>query len=128
MASQGKKEILRNSARINLEIQAAVSITPPGKRFSEMVSVSIKSLGGGGIMIISPILLREGSLVKTTLFFQSSEISFMAEVVWTDKKSGKKEQKEFRMGLKFRSISDNDLLYIQNFVLKQLQISPQPAI
>jgi c-di-GMP-binding flagellar brake protein YcgR len=126
MATPGKKEILRKSARIKLEILAVISLTPPGKKNSEMISVSIKSLSVGGIMIVTPTPLQEGLLVEMTLFFQPSPISFMASVVWTDQ-TVEKNQKKFECGLKFRSISDDDILYIQNFIYKQLQLNPNSA-
>ena len=119
MDTPKKKNILRKSARISLELHAAISLTPPGKKNSEIISVSIRSLSVGGIMIVSPTPLQEGLLVEMTLFFNSGPIFFMASVVWTEQAYENKLNK-FQCGLKFRSISDDDLLYIQNFIYRQL--------
>jgi c-di-GMP-binding flagellar brake protein YcgR len=125
MVSLEKENNIRKSPRINLDLRAAISTNSTGKRHSEVISASIKTLGSGGLMIDSPIPLKEGELVEMTLFFQSTAISFISSVVWKQQMD-KKKQKTFRCGLTFRSISDEDLMTIKNFVHKQLQISQVP--
>jgi hypothetical protein len=126
MADQGKREYERKHSRTNLDLPGAVSIASTGEKKDKPVSIIIKTLGGGGILMISPTPLQEGTLVNITAFFKYLPITFMAEVVWT-KSHVEGKQKQFRLGLKFRSILDNDLLYIQQLIDKQLQIPPPSA-
>ncbi|MBI3352651.1 MAG: PilZ domain-containing protein [Nitrospirae bacterium] len=126
MAPQGTLEFVRKYPRINLELLAEFSVTAPAEEGSKKESALIKTLGGGGLMFVSPTPLEEGTIVDMNVFFEFSTIPFQAEVVWTEINVERK-QKEFRCGLKFRSISDDDLLYIQHFLHKQLQINPSSA-
>lgn len=125
MTPQGTLEFVRKHPRVNLELQAEFSVTTPGEANPKKESVLIKTLGGGGIMFVSPMSLQEGSIVDMKVYFEFSSIPFQAEVVWTELQVERK-QKEFRCGLKFRSILDDDLLYIQYFLHKQLQTNRIP--
>jgi len=69
-------------------------------------------------MIASPTAMEEGLLVEMTVLFQFNPIPFIAEVAWSEC-FFKTKQKEIRCGLRFRSILDVDLLYIQHFLYKQ---------
>ena len=126
MSPQGTLEFVRKHARINLELLAIFSVAGPNEKSSKKESVLIRTLGGGGVMFLSPIPLKEGTLVDMTAFFEFSAIPFLAEVVWTEMNVERK-QKEFRCGLKFRSIGDDDLLFIHHFLHKQLSINPASA-
>jgi hypothetical protein len=127
MAPQGTLEFVRKHPRINLELLATFSVAASTEEDSKEESALIKTLGGGGVMFVSPTPLEEGTIVDMKVFFEFSTIPFQAEVVWTEINVERK-QKEFRCGLKFRSISDDDLLYIQHFLHKQLQINPDSAV
>ncbi len=126
MAPQGTLEFVRKHPRINLELLATFSVAASTEDASKKESALIKTLGGGGVMFVSPTPLEEGTIVDMKVFFEFSTVPFQAEVVWTEINVERK-QKEFRCGLKFRSISDDDLLYIQHFLHKQLQINPSSA-
>jgi hypothetical protein len=126
MAPQGTLEFVRKYPRIYLELLAKFSVADPAEEGSKKESVLIKTLGGGGVMFVSPTPLEEGTIVDMNVFFEFSVIAFQAEVVWTEINVERK-QKEFRCGLKFRSISDDDLLFIQHVLHKQLQINPSSA-
>jgi len=127
MTPHGTLEFVRKHPRINLELLAEFSVSDPDQKEGvKKESVLIKTLGGGGVMFTSPVPLPEGALVNMKVFFEFSAIPFQAEVVWTELQVERK-QNEFRCGLKFRSILDDDLLYIQHFLHKQLQTNPDSA-
>jgi hypothetical protein len=126
MAPQGTLKFVRRYTRINVELIAAFSMAAPTEEAPRNKSVLIKNLGVGGIMFLSPICLKEGMLVEMTVCLDFSVIPFTAEVAWIEIKV-EREEKGFRCGLKFRSISDDDLSYIHDFLHKQLQINPNSA-
>ena len=126
MSPAGTIEFTRKHPRIRIELRAEFVISDCEKESSQRESAVIKILGGGGVMLISPEPLSEGTLVDMKVYFECAEMTFKAEVVWTELQL-ERNQKEFRCGLKFHAIADDDLLYIQHVVHRQLRTDPGSA-
>lgn len=89
----------RKFPRINLEMNGDCRILMPEKD-QERYPSHIKTLGGGGLMLISPLLLSEGTPLQVRIFHPAGPITLNACVVWAET-LGKDEGTGFKVGLKF---------------------------
>jgi len=78
-------------------------------------SHNIKSLGGGGLMFISPVPLNIGTRLEMTIFNFMVQINFIAEVIWTRKVTEPKPS-QFQYGVIFSEISDENLVEISRIL------------
>jgi c-di-GMP-binding flagellar brake protein YcgR len=115
----------RRSPRIAAELPADFRILLPNKDL-ERYSLKIKTLSGGGLSFLSPLLLSVGTQIEMMLYDLTVQIIFTAEVTWIDNVLDSKT-KAFRCGLKFTHISDEDLARIYRIVTNSLGISFPPA-
>ena|ERR1700693_3302428 len=89
----------RKFPRINLEMEGDFRILMLEKD-QECHSGHIKTLGGGGLMLIAPLLLSEGTPLQVRIFHPAEPIMLNALVVWA-KGLGENEGSGFKTGLKF---------------------------
>lgn len=111
----------RAHPRANLELQAdfrIVSSEQPADQ--ERQKTKTRTLGGGGLMFISPVPLSLGSRLDMRLFYMTFILEFVAEVVWIEQLVGN-ETGEFKCGLQYVDISDGDLAYI-HYILYSNQL------
>ncbi|MBI1824610.1 MAG: PilZ domain-containing protein [Nitrospirae bacterium] len=102
----------RAHPRANLELQAdfriLLSDTPTE---DQRQKAKTETLGGGGLMFVSPIQLSLGNRLEMRLFYMTFVLEFVAEVVWIEQLVGN-ETEEFKCGLRYVDIADGDLAYI----------------
>ena len=124
MNPQGTLEFIRRDPRIRVELFADYCvIDSPSDNGVAKESTIVKTLGGGGVMFLSPVHLPKGTHVEMKVFFDIMAITFEAEVVWTELQL-ERNQKEFPCGLSFSRIADDDLFYIQYMVNQKLHSNP----
>ncbi|MHB8482709.1 MAG: PilZ domain-containing protein [Nitrospiria bacterium] len=104
----------RRYPRVNLNLKADFRILHPGKT-KDRVELNTTSLGGGGLMIRSPVQLQKGTRVEMRLFHYAHVIEFVAEVAWTEKRIGTKTA-SFKCGLEYVKISQDGLLDIHHIL------------
>jgi hypothetical protein len=115
---QGSFIFTKRSPRVIAELPADFRILMPNND-REQYSLKIKTLSGGGISFLSPVLLTVGTEIEMTLYKVTVPITFTAEVTWTEK-LGDFQVERFKCGLKFTQISDEDLANIYQIVVSYL--------
>ena len=115
---QGSFIFTKRSPRVIAELPADFRILIPNNDM-DRYSLKIKSLSGGGISFLSPVLLTVGTEIEMTLYKVTVPITFTAEVTWTEK-LGDFQTERFKYGLKFTQISDEDLANIYQIVASYL--------
>ena len=114
MSLSGSIEYDRRYPRVNLELKADFRILLPQNE-KDRFELQTKSLGGGGLMFLSPVKLSSGTRVEIRLFYYAHVIQFIAEVVWTEQLVGT-ETADFKCGLEYVKISQDDLLNIHQIL------------
>jgi len=109
----------RRSPRVIAELPADFQILSPNEDI-ERYSLNIKSLSGGGLSFLSPVPLPIGTEIEMTVNDLTGQITFNAEVTWTEK-VGDFQNRKFKCGLKFTHISDEDLSKIYHIVTGNLE-------
>ena len=89
----------RKFPRVDLEMKGDFQILMPD-RDRDHHSGRIKTLGGGGMMMISPLPLSEGTPLQVTILLPPDPITLNARVVWAEP-AGKEAGSGFKVGLKF---------------------------
>jgi c-di-GMP-binding flagellar brake protein YcgR len=120
----GLQDFKRRYPRVKLPLPADFRILLPNKDI-EQYSLNIKSLSYGGLSFISPVPLKVGTPVEMTIFNFMDQITFSAEVTWT-KKVPESQTPNFKCGLKFAQISDENLVKIYHIVNSYLA-NPNPS-
>jgi len=116
----------RAHPRANLELQADFRILLPEKPSEqERRKTRTQTLGGGGLMFISPVPLSLGTKLEMRLFYMTFILEFVAEVVWLEQLVGN-ETEEFKCGLHYVDISDGDLAYIHYILYSNQQFNLLP--
>jgi len=85
----------------------------------EMFSSEIKTLGKGGLMLVSSIPLSVDTHLKVRLLDGNHSITFLSKVVWTNPVE-KKDSSGFNVGLQFDPPQQVSLLEI-DFLLQSEQ-------
>jgi hypothetical protein len=102
----------RAHPRANLELQADFRILLPDHPTEESrQKAKTETVGGGGLMFVSPVVLSLGTRLEMRLFYMTFVLEFIAEVVWIEQLVGN-ETDEFKCGLRYVDIADGDLAYI----------------
>ena len=113
----------RRYPRVNLKLKANFRILQPEKE-KDRVELNTVSLGGGGLMIQSPVHLQTGTRVEMRLFHYAHVIEFVAEVTWTKKQVGAKTA-HFKCGLEYVKISQDSLLDIHHILETHQYLKPE---
>lgn len=78
-----------------------------------------RAIGGGGLMLLLPVAVETGSVMRLNIHFPGHvNIYCAARVVWTELLTGL-ECSEFKTGVKFEEISEHDLKVLRNFIKEQ---------
>jgi hypothetical protein len=102
----------RAHPRANLELQADFRILLPDQPAEESRrKARTETVGGGGLMFVSPVALSLGTRLEMRLFYMTFVLEFVAEVVWIEQLVGN-ETDDFKCGLRYVDIADGDLAYI----------------
>jgi Tfp pilus assembly protein PilZ len=86
----------------------------------ERHSSRIKTLGGGGVMILSTAPLSVGTRLLIRLFHYPNIITVNSKVVWAEPREANKLD-GFRVGLQFSPPTQSSLLHIE-FLLMELAV------
>ena len=81
-------------------------------------SLSTRSgtIGGGGLMLYLPMPVATGTVMKLNIYLPDQvKIPCTARVVWTELLTGL-EKNDFKAGVEFQQISENDLGVLRNFI------------
>jgi hypothetical protein len=118
VAKTESKNWTRKFPRIDLDLKGEFWILEEvnGK---EMFSTEIKTVGKGGLMLVSSIPLAVDTHLKVRLFDGNHGITFLSKVVWT-KPVGKNEASGFNIGLQFDPTQQVSLVEI-DFLLQTEQ-------
>ena len=121
------KAYYRKYPRVNMELGADFKVVFPSEnRAQEKLTTMVETLGGGGLMFVSPIPLSPGIQIDMRLYYDTRVIPIVAEVVWTEPEA-ETENNRFRCGLEFTFISRDDLLHIHDILFKQLNQGNPPS-
>ena len=104
----------RKHTRINLDLQAFFQILVKGKD-EKRIPLTIKTIGRGGLMFISPIPLSIGKELLMRVHYYSRIIDFTAKGVWLEKVE-KNKHSLFRSGATFTEISDENRVQIDHIL------------
>lgn len=75
-------------------------------------------------MFISSVPLSKGDLIEVTVIYLNLEISFSAKVVWTEELFSP-EDFEYKCGVEYVKISENDRSLIYNIIAVKRGLNPQ---
>ena len=106
----------RKHPRINLEMKGDYSFIQTDKDKERHLS-RIKTLGGGGMMMLSNDPLSVGTPLQVRLFHHPNIITVISKVVWSEPSEPNKAD-EFQVGLQFWPPTQSSLLHI-DFLLKE---------
>jgi hypothetical protein len=104
----------RKYPRVNLEMKGDFSLLLP-EMDKERIPAEVKTLGGGGIMFISPLPLSIGTPLRVRIFHWANVVKFTSRVVWSEP-IVKKESTGFQNGVQFEQISNETLVQIRNIM------------
>lgn len=111
----------RAHPRANLELQADFRILLPDKPLDQdRQKAKTQTVGGGGLMFVSPVPLSLGTKLEMRLFYTTFILEFIAEVVWIEQLVGN-ETADFKCGLQYVDIADGDLAYIHYILYSNQQ-------
>lgn len=118
---EGRIEYIRRKyPRVDLELTAAFRVI--GTERGEL-HILTKTLGGGGLMFISPVQLSVGDILEAVLFYLTLQIQFKTKVVWTEQQL-ENQISDFKCGLEYTEISDEDRSLIFNIVMSNQDPEP----
>lgn len=105
----------RKYPRVNLEMRGDFSLLLQDME-KERVPTQIKTLGGGGMMFISPMPLSLGTPLQIRLFHWANVVKLNSKVVWSEPVV-ENDSTEFRNGVQFDQISNEAMIQIRNIML-----------
>ena len=114
MSLSGSIDYHRRYPRVNLELKVDFRVLLHENE-KDRISLNTISLGGGGLMFLSPNKLPTGTRLEMRLYHYAHVIKFIAEVAWTEHLVGT-ETSDFKCGLEFVKISQDDLLHIHHIL------------
>lgn len=108
----------REFPRVSTTLDSDLRMLDPAKKFADRVPTQTRTLGGGGVMLVSPVPLKAGAKIETRLFYYSLVIEFTGKVVWSEtvEKFGRQDH---YAGVKFQEILPEYLGHIQNIIKSQ---------
>ncbi|MBI1824199.1 MAG: PilZ domain-containing protein [Nitrospirae bacterium] len=107
-------ETKRKYPRVRQELPFSFRVVHPESE-ENWVSTKTNILGGGGISVISPVLLPVGALLHAKINHYARVIEFTAEIVWAEEVLIG-ESIQSRCGLRFTQISQDSLLSIHDII------------
>lgn len=108
----------RRYPRIDITLPVEYDIVEKGEpRIRSVVAMNISS---GGLLLILPEYLPVSSYLKIKIYLGDRVVEALVQVVWTELLTGR-EINEFRCGVFFVSISDEDLDFVKQFVLEYME-------
>lgn len=85
------------------------------KKEKERLSPQVKTLGGGGLTFVHTAALSVGTELQMRLHYYTDEIDLIGRVVWINKVENERET-EFKCGLKYTAISEDNLARINHIL------------
>ena len=110
----------RKYPRVNLEMRGDFSLILPDME-KEKIAAQIKTLGGGGLMFVSPVPLSIGTALQFRIFYWANVIKFTTRIVWSEPDVNP-ESTQFKNGGKFEDISNETMIQIRNIMQSQQNI------
>lgn len=105
----------RRYPRIDLTLPVEYSLDP-AKDASASQLTKTGTIGGGGLMLYLKRAVDKGSVMRLALYLPDKVIIFcVVKVVWTELLSGE-ERDDFKTGVEFQEISENDLQRLRSFI------------
>ena len=112
----------RKFSRVDMDMKGDFRILREEKE-KELFSSQIKTVGEGGLMLVSSVPLAVDTPLQVRLFHGNNVITLFSTVVWT-KPVDENEASGFKIGLQYHPIHQASLLHI-DFLLQTEQNNRQ---